>query len=112
MLRNPFGINCGQSSGHTRAARKHRSIAACGLALARDKILSISRLRGLTILPLTPEGVRHALDLCVEGSISRQSYFDRQLASIMRREKIPIILTENVKDFLSIDGITPINPFV
>lgn len=81
-------------------------------ALAREKILSISRLRGLTLLPLTPEGVFQALDLCVEGNITRQSYFDRQLASLMLREKIPFILTENVKDFLSIDGITPINPFV
>ena len=29
----------------------------------------------------------------------------------MLREDIPVILTENDKDFSSIKGITPINPF-
>jgi len=29
----------------------------------------------------------------------------------MLREEIPIILTENDKDFATINGITPINPF-
>lgn len=80
-------------------------------ALARKKILSISRLRGLTVLPLTLQSVEHALDLCVDGSVTRQSYFDRQLAALMLREGIPLILTENVRDFLSIPGITPHNPF-
>jgi predicted nucleic acid-binding protein len=79
--------------------------------IARDKILSISRLRSLTILPLTPEGVHRALDLCVEGGVTKQSYFDHQPAALTLREKIPIILTENVKDFIAIDGITAINPF-
>jgi len=27
-------------------------------------------------------------------------------------ENIPVILTENVKDFTNIEGITPMNPFV
>lgn len=79
--------------------------------LAREKILSISRLRGLTVLPLTLQSVEHALDLCFDGSVTRQSYFDRQLAALMLREGIPHILTENVKDFSSIPGITPHNPF-
>ena len=79
--------------------------------LARDKILSLSRLRGLTVLPLTLESVHGALDLCVKGSATRLSYFDRQLAALMLREAIPVILTENVKDFVSIEGLTPINPF-
>jgi len=79
--------------------------------IARDKILSISRLRGLTILPLTFDGVHDALDLCVRGNVTRQSYFDRQLVSLMLREKIPLIVTENTKDFMSMDGIAPINPF-
>lgn len=80
-------------------------------SLARDKILAFSRLRGLTVLPLTLECVHHTLDLCADGGITRQSYFDRQLAAVMRREKIPVILTENLTDFRSIEGITPINPF-
>lgn len=81
-------------------------------ALAREKILSLARLRGLTVLPLTWESVEQALDLCVEGGVTRQSYFDHQLAALMLRTAIPLIVTENVKDFLSIDGITPVNPFV
>lgn len=80
-------------------------------ALAREKIQALSRLRGLTVLPLTLDGVHRALDLCVEGGITRQRYFDRQLAALMLREDIPVILTENDRDFSSIDGITPINPF-
>lgn len=80
-------------------------------AIAREKILSISGLRGLTVLPLTLETTRHALDLCVEGGVTRQNYFDRQLAALMDRESIPTILTENTSDFSGINGITAINPF-
>lgn len=80
-------------------------------ALAREKIQSISRLRGLTVLPLTLDGVHRALDLCVTGAITRQKYFDQQLAALMLRENITVILTENDKDFSGIGGITPINPF-
>lgn len=80
-------------------------------ALAREKILSLSRLRGLTVLPLTLETTRHALDLCVDGNVTRQRYFDRQLAALMLRESIPFILTENVADFTGIEGITALNPF-
>jgi predicted nucleic acid-binding protein len=80
-------------------------------ALAREKIQAISRLRGLTVLPLTLDSVHRALDLCVTGGITRQKYFDQQLAALMLREGIPFILTENDQDFVNIDGITPINPF-
>jgi predicted nucleic acid-binding protein len=80
--------------------------------LAREKIRSLSRLRGLTVLALTLESVHHALDLCVTDDVIRQNYFDRQLAAVMIREGIPVILTENVKDFVGVDGITPLNPFV
>lgn len=79
--------------------------------MAREKIRSISRLRGLNVLPLTLESIHHALDLCVAGDISRQNYFDRQLAALMLREAIPVILTENVRDFAGIQGVTPVNPF-
>ena len=80
--------------------------------LAREKIRSLARLRGLTVLPLTLETAQLALDLCVLGHVTRQAYFDRQLAALMIRESIPLILTENLKDFTGIDGITPANPFV
>jgi predicted nucleic acid-binding protein len=80
-------------------------------ALAREKIRSMSRLRGLNVLPLTLESIHQALDLCVAGSVTRQNYFDRQLAALMLREGIPVILSENAKDFSGIEGITPVNPF-
>jgi predicted nucleic acid-binding protein len=80
-------------------------------SLARDKILSLSRLRGLTVLPVTAECVHHSLDLCVAGEVTRQAYFDRQLAALMIRESIPVILTENVKDFTGIEGIAALDPF-
>lgn len=79
--------------------------------LAREKIRSVSRLRGLHVLPLTLESIDQALDLCVAEGTTRQRYFDRQLAALMLRENIPVIVTENAKDFLGIAGITPLNPF-
>jgi predicted nucleic acid-binding protein len=79
--------------------------------LARDKIRSLARLRGLTVLPLTLGTAQLALDLCVPGGVTRQAYFDRQLAALMIRESIPLILTENAKDFTAIEGITPVDPF-
>jgi len=79
-------------------------------ALARQKIRSLSRLRDLTVLPLTLETAHLALDLCVEGGVTRQNYFDRQLAALMIREAIPIILTENAADFAGIEGIIPLGP--
>jgi len=79
--------------------------------LAREKIRSLARLRGIITLPLTVETTHLALDLCVEGGVTRQDYFDRQLAALMIRENIPVILTENTADFTGIDHITPINPF-
>lgn len=80
-------------------------------ALARDKIRSLARLRGLTVLPLTVETTRRALDLCVEAGVRRQGYFDCQLAALMLREGIPAILTENTADFVGLPCITTLNPF-
>ena len=54
--------------------------------LARNKIRSLARLRGLTVLPLTLETAQLALDLCVTDGVTRQAYFDRQLAALMIRE--------------------------
>jgi predicted nucleic acid-binding protein len=79
--------------------------------LAREKIQSPARLRGLITLPLTVETTHLALDLCVEGGVTRQDYFDRQLVALMIRENIPVILTENTADFTGIDHITPTYPF-
>ena len=78
--------------------------------LARSKIQSIARLRGITVLPLTLETTHLALDLCVEAGVTRQSYFDRQLAALMIRESIPVIITENVKDFTGL-GVLIFDPW-
>lgn len=80
-------------------------------SVARDKIRSISRLRGLNVLPLTPEGIHTALDLCVRGVVTRQHYFDHQLAALMIQEKTPLILTKNDRDFSGIEEVRAINPF-
>ncbi len=80
-------------------------------ALAREKIYVLSRLRGLNVLPLTLESIHRALELCVTGGVTRQNYFDRQLAALMLGESIPMILTENTDDFSGIEGITAFNPF-
>ena len=80
-------------------------------ALAREKIRSLARLRGLRVLPLTLETSHLALDLCVAADVTRQGYFDYQLAALMIRESIPVIITENEADFQGIAGITPLNPF-
>ncbi|HKJ89608.1 MAG TPA: PIN domain-containing protein [Oceanipulchritudo sp.] len=80
-------------------------------ALAREKIRSLSGLRGVSVLPLTLETVQETLNLCAEGEITRQAYFDRQLAALMVLEAIPVIITENDKDFTEIAGIVPLNPF-
>lgn len=79
--------------------------------LARDKIRSVARLRGLTVLPLTLDATLHALDLCAEACVTRQAYFDAQLAALMLREGIPVIVTENVADFAKFSGIRAIDPF-
>lgn len=80
-------------------------------ALARDKIRSVARLRGLTVLPLTLDIAFRALDLCVAAGVTRQAYFDAQLAAVMKREGIPVIVTENVADFGTFEGIRAIDPF-
>lgn len=79
--------------------------------VARAKILAIARLRGLTVLPLTFESVERALDLCVAGNVTRQPYFDLQIAGLLQREGIPTLVTENTADFTGIPGLRAINPF-
>ena len=78
---------------------------------AKSKIQSISRLSGVTILPVTNETVKKALDLCEELQVTRQNYFDMQLVAAMKSEGIPTIVTENAKDFEMIKGLNVVNPF-
>ncbi len=79
--------------------------------LARDKIRSVARLRGLTVLPLTLDTTFRALDLCADAGVTRQAYFDAQLAALMLREGIPLIVTENTADFSKFPGTRAIDPF-
>jgi predicted nucleic acid-binding protein len=80
-------------------------------ALARDKIRSIARLRGVTVLPTTLDTALRALDVCAANGLTRQSYFDAQLAALMLQEGIPTVVTENVADFTRFKGVRALNPF-
>jgi predicted nucleic acid-binding protein len=80
-------------------------------AMAKAKISSLAALDRLTVLPITRTVVERALELCVAAGITRQRYFDFQIAALMQLERIPTIVTENDKDFLGIPGIVAINPF-
>ena len=79
--------------------------------VAKSKIQSISRLSGVTILPVTNETVNKALDLCEALQVTRQNYFDVQLVATMQSEGIPTIVTENTKDFEMIQSLNVVNPF-
>jgi len=79
---------------------------------ARAKIQSIARLPFLTVLPLSWSVAAKALELCADHSVTRQGYFDMQLAAVMLLNSIPTIVTENTKDFAFIKGITATSPFV
>jgi hypothetical protein len=68
-------------------------------------------LRELTTLPLTLETVHHTIDVCVEWKVTRKNYSDRQFTARMLRANISRFVTENVKDFQSIESISAINPF-
>lgn len=80
--------------------------------IARRKIESIVGLEGIIVWPLSLSITRRALSLCQEFNISRQRYFDMQLAATMLEEGIGTILTENSKDFEGIKEIRVVNPFL
>ena len=79
--------------------------------IARMKILSIAELPHLTVLPITLEIQRVALDLCQRYGILKQRYFDMQLVATMFTNGIKTILTENTEDFHGISEVTAVNPF-
>jgi predicted nucleic acid-binding protein len=79
--------------------------------LARTKIEAIARLRGITILPVTRAVVEKALGLCGQYNVTRQRFFDMQIAAVMQIHGIQQIITENDEDFREIEGIKAINPF-
>jgi predicted nucleic acid-binding protein len=80
-------------------------------AVARAKIQSIAALPTLQVLPLTGDVQAIALELCEKYGITRQRYFDAQLAATMIAHGIRTLLTENTEDFKGMTEIRAINPF-
>ncbi len=79
-------------------------------AIARAKIQSISSLPSIHVLPLTGDVQQVALELCEKYSITRQRYYDMQLAATMVVHGIGTIFTENESDFQGITEIQAVNP--
>ena len=78
---------------------------------ARAKIQSIASLPTLQVLPLTGDVQAVALELCEKYGITRQRYFDAQLAATMVAHGIRTLLTENTQDFKGMSEIRAVNPF-
>jgi predicted nucleic acid-binding protein len=80
-------------------------------SVARAKIQSIASLPNLQVLPLTADVQSIALELCEEYEITKQRYYDAQIAAMMVAHGIPTLVTENDKDFKDISEVRAINPF-
>ncbi|HCM28162.1 MAG TPA: hypothetical protein DIC34_16780 [Treponema sp.] len=81
-------------------------------AIARAKIQSIAALPGIQVLPLTGDIQSMALELCEKYGITRQRYYDAQIAATMVVHGIGTILTENEADFREMTEIRAVNPFL
>jgi predicted nucleic acid-binding protein len=81
-------------------------------SVARAKIQSIASLPNLQLLPLTGDVQSVALELCEKYGITRQRYYDAQVAATMIVNGIRTLLTENAADFKDITEIRAVNPFV
>jgi predicted nucleic acid-binding protein len=79
--------------------------------VARAKIQSIASLPSLQVLPLTGDVQTIALELCEKYGITRQRYYDAQLAATMIVHGIRTLFTENDRDFKDITEIRAVNPF-
>ena len=80
-------------------------------ALARRKIESIACLRFVQVLPVTDAVLLAALQLCERHGVTRQDYFDMQLAAAMQLNQVPTLVTENASDFPKIAGLRVVDPF-
>ncbi len=80
-------------------------------ALARAKIESIAALPRLSVLPLTADIQRSALELCEKHGVRRQRSLDMQLVATMIHYDISVLITENEKDFSGISEVRVSNPF-
>ena len=68
-------------------------------SVARAKIQSVASLPTLQVLPLTGDVQSIALELCEKYGITRQRYYDAQLAATMIVHDIRTLVTENTHDF-------------
>ena len=82
-----------------------------GPAIARAKIQSIASLPGIQVLPLTGDVQSVALELCEKYGITRQRYYDAQIAATMVVHGIRTLLTENDGDFRGMTEIRAVNPY-
>jgi Predicted nucleic acid-binding protein, contains PIN domain len=80
-------------------------------AIARAKIQSIASLPSVQVLPLTGDVQSVALELCEKYGITRQRYYDAQIAATMVVHGIRTLLTENAGDFKDMTEIRAVNPF-
>ena len=80
-------------------------------AIARAKIQSIASLPSIQVLPLTGDVQSVALELCEKYSITRQRYYDAQIAATMVVHGIRTLFTENDGDFKDMTEIRAVNPF-
>lgn len=80
-------------------------------ARAKQKIQSIAALPTLQVLPLTADVQNIALELCEKYGITRQRYYDAQLAATMVAHGIRTLLTENKDDFKGMTEIRAVDPF-
>jgi predicted nucleic acid-binding protein len=80
-------------------------------AIARAKIQSIASLPSIQVLPLTGDVQSVALELCEKYGITRQGYYDAQIAATMVVHGIRTLLTENDGDFKDMTEIRAVNPF-
>jgi predicted nucleic acid-binding protein len=78
---------------------------------AREKIATLASLPAIQVLPVTPDVVIQALELCERYGVTRQRYFDMQLAATMIVNGLDTIFTENIRDFQMIGEIKAVNPF-
>lgn len=79
--------------------------------LALAKILSISALPTLQVLPLTGDVQAIALELSEKYGIVRQRSFDAQLVATMIVHGIGTLLTESARDFAAMKEIRAVDPF-
>ena len=80
--------------------------------IAAAKIESVASLPHVTVLSVDRDTVRIALRLAAGRAVTRQRYFDVQVAAVMLQNGVRRLYTENLADFRDIDGIEAVNPFV